>query len=95
MLVAAQQHFGAAQLEIVGIGVDNGDKLRQFAANYRVQYLVLVATVRTPELMRELGNNAAALPYSVLLNRERRITYRKLGAWHKSELEREIQAAIG
>lgn len=95
LLVAAKQHYGVDSLEIVGIGIDSASKLRQFSENYRIQYPILVATDHTAELMRELGNNAAALPYSVLLDRQRRIAYRKLGAWRKSELDREIEAAIG
>jgi hypothetical protein len=42
-----------------------------------------------------LGDGPAALPFSVLLDRSRRIAYRKLGAWSKAELEREIRSALG
>ena len=95
LLVAAKQHYRVDTFEIVGIGIDSAAKLLQFSERYRIPYPILVATAHTAELMRELGNNAAALPYSVLLDRQRRIAYRKLGAWRKSELDREIEAAIG
>ena len=95
LLVAAKQHYTSNALEIVGIGVDTADKLQQFSEKYGIQYPILVATANTAALMRALGNNAAALPYSVLLDRRRRIAYRKLGAWRKPELDREIEAAIG
>jgi thiol-disulfide isomerase/thioredoxin len=95
LLVAAKQHFGPYGIEIVGIGVDRADKLLRFSLNYRIIYPIVIATGRTPDLLRELGNSAGALPYSVLLNRNRRITHRKLGAWRKGELDREIEAAIG
>jgi len=95
LLVAAKQQFYGNGLEIVGIGIDSVANLREFAANYKISYPILVATARTSDLLRDLGDNTAALPYSVLLDRERRVAQRKLGAWTKAELEREIRALIG
>ncbi len=95
LLVAAKQQFSAKGLEIAGIGVDHVAKLQEFAKDYRINYPVLSAAGDTDELLRALGDTPAALPYSVLLDRKRRITYRKLGAWSKTELEREIRAALG
>ena len=95
LLVAAKQQFSANGLEIAGIGIDNGPKLRDFAQEYRINYPILTTGADTSELLRVLGDEPAALPYSVLLDEKRRISYRKLGAWSKSELEREILAAIG
>lgn len=95
LLVAARRQYAAKGLEIAGIGVDQPAKLRSFANDFGVDYPILVAGADSSDLMRELGNRAAALPYSVLLDRRRRITYKKLGAWERTELEREIRAAIG
>jgi peroxiredoxin len=95
LLVAAKQQFAAIGLEIAGIGVDDAGKLREFARIYRITYPVLIAARGTPELLRALGDKVAALPFSVLLDRQRRIAHRKLGVWNKAELEREIRSAIG
>jgi peroxiredoxin len=93
--VAARQQYAAKGLEIAGIGVDQADKLRTFAKDYGVSYPVLVADGDISGLLEDLGDRAAALPYSVLLDEKRRVTYRKLGIWSEKELEREIKAAIG
>jgi len=95
LLVAAKRDFAAKGFEIAGIGIDHADKLAKFAKDYGINYPVLVASDDATELLRSLGDAAAALPYSVLLDRDRRIAYRKLGAWTKAGLEREIRAAIG
>jgi len=95
LLIAAKQQFASKGFEIAGIGIDNVAKLREFASKYKISYPVLIATGRTPDLLRDLGDNTAALPYSVLLDRERRLVRRKLGAWTQAELEREIAALIG
>lgn len=95
LLVAARREHAANGFEIAGIGIDQAGKLKSFAKDFGVDYPILVAGADSGDLLRALGNNAAALPYSVILDRERRVTYRKLGAWSKPELERELLAAIG
>jgi len=37
--------------------------------------------------MRSLGNEAGALPYTVILDRQGTVTYRKLGAFRPGELD--------
>lgn len=95
LLIAAKRDFSSNGLEIAGIGIDRADKLEKFSKEYGINYPVLTATQDATELLRALGDREAALPYSVLLDRERRVAYRKLGVWTKRELEREIRAAIG
>jgi thiol-disulfide isomerase/thioredoxin len=95
LLVAARRQHAANGIEVAGIGIDHVDRLKGYAREFAVDYPILVAGGDASDLMRGLGNRAAALPYSVLLDRRRRITYKKLGAWSKAELEREIKAAIG
>lgn len=95
LLIAAKQQFAQDGFEVAGIGIDRAPKLQDFAKEYGVNYPVLIAGGDTSELLRLLGDGAAALPYSIVLDHERRITYRKLGVWSKTELEREIRAAIG
>lgn len=95
LLVATRRRFAPKGLEIAGIGVDTGANLRQFAKKYDIPYPVLVAPADATELLRRLGDTAAALPYSVLLDRRRSIVRRKLGAWKEPELTGEIKAAIG
>lgn len=95
LLVSARRDFAASGLEIAGIGIDQAAKLRRFAHDFKVNYPILTTEADSSDLLRSLGDNAAALPYSILLDARRRISYRKLGAWSKLELEREIRAAIG
>lgn len=95
LLVAAKQQFAGYDLEIAGIGIDRAANLQQFANEYRINYPILTVAGDPSELLRVLGDESGALPYSVLLDPKRRISYRKLGVWSKSELDREIRAAIG
>jgi thiol-disulfide isomerase/thioredoxin len=95
LFVAAKQQYAAKPLEIVGIGIDHAAKLREFAENYRVNYPILVAGSEAIEIMRDLGNKAGALPYTVLLDRSGGVVGQRLGAFHKEELAEILAALVG
>jgi thiol-disulfide isomerase/thioredoxin len=87
MLVAVREAFAAKGVEIVGIGIDQADKIEEFSKTYSITYPVLIAGARVLELMRRLGNSLGALPYTVVLDRLGAIAYRRLGALTRVELE--------
>lgn len=72
---------------VVGIGIDSASKMREFVVNYGVRYEMLVAGAEAVELMKETGNPAGGLPFSLILDRSGRIAHRKLGALDQRELE--------
>ena len=84
LLDAAISQFG---LHVVGIGIDDVVKIREFVANIGVRYQLLVADVSGLELMRALGNSSGSLPFTVVLDRAGRIAARKLGPLSAAELE--------
>lgn len=90
LLVAAKRQYASDGLEVVGIGIDHVDKIRDFAAKYRVNYPLLVAGSEAIEMMRDLGNKAGALPYTVLLDRAGSVAGRRLGAFRKEELSEAV-----
>ena len=71
----------------VGIGIDSAVKIREFAANYRIRYEMLVAGVEAIQLMKNLGNPSGGLPFSLVLDRRGRVAHRKLGPLAEAELE--------
>ena len=95
LFVAAKQQYAAKPLEIVGIGIDQEAKIRDFASNYRVNYPMLVAGSEAIEIMRELGNKAGALPYTVLLDRSGGVVGQRLGAFRKEELAEVLARLVG
>ena len=95
LLVAAKQQYAPNGLEVVGIGIDHVDKIRDFAANYRVNYPMLVAGSEAIEMMRGLGNRAGALPYTVLLDRSGGIAGQRLGPFRHEELREAVTRLLG
>ena len=88
LLVAARQKYSPTGIEIVGIAVDNGAKVRQFASSFHISYPVLLAEADGLDLMRQLGNSGGGLPYTVIADRRGVLIHRKLGALKGEELDR-------
>lgn len=87
MLAQAREKHAAKGIEIVAIGIDSASKIAEFIKESPVDYPILVAGPTAIELMRDLGNSAGALPYTVVLDRAGTIGYRRLGAISRGELE--------
>ena len=95
ILVAAKQQWASRGFEVVGIGIDSADKIREFSITYKVNYPVLVADGSALQLLRRLGNQAGGLPYSVVLDRTGSIAQRHLGALTAAELSRVVESLFG
>lgn len=93
LLVAAKQHSASLGVEIVGIGIDSADKIREFSVSYKINYPLLVADATALEVIRGLGNRAGGLPYTVALDRRGAIVERHLGALKEAEL-RQVLARL-
>lgn len=87
ILMAAREKYAAAGVEIVGIAIDNAAKVRDFSASFNISYPILIAGGDGLDLMRKLGNSAGGLPYTVIANRQGDIVHRKLGAFHRDDLD--------
>jgi thiol-disulfide isomerase/thioredoxin len=93
LLVAAKQQLASSSGEIVGIGIDSVDKIREFVKTYKVNYPVLVADATAINLLRGLGNRSGGLPYTVLLDRGGAVIHRHLGAMTEADL-RQVWASF-
>ena len=77
--IKSQNELGPKGLQIVGIAVDQPDKVRQFAAEIGLNYPALVGGFGAMELSRTLGNTVMALPFTVILDRKGAIAHTQLG----------------
>lgn len=89
-LSALQAELGPRGLRIVGIGIDNAANIRQFSQRTPMRYPLLVADTGGVELVRRFGNQAAALPFTVVIDRQGRIALRKLGRFDGAALRSAI-----
>lgn len=94
MLVDLREKYVAQGFEVVGIAVDNADKVQEFAAKYPISYPILIAEAAGLDLMRKLGNTAGALPFTVMLDSRGSILSRKLGILRREDLEPQIKGLV-
>lgn len=91
---AVSQAMANEPVQFVGISVDSADKVREFDAEFQVPYPLLIAGTPVLELAAGFGNNARALPFTVILDRDGTVRHIKLGTLHREELERKIRALL-
>jgi thiol-disulfide isomerase/thioredoxin len=84
--IKSQTELGPKGLQIVGIAVDQPDKVRQFAAEIGLNYPALVGGFGAMELSRALGNTVMALPFTVILDRKGAIVHTQLGVLKPEKL---------
>lgn len=77
--IRAQNAYGAKGLQIVGIAVDNADKVQQFAKELDLNYPALIGGYEAMDLSRTLGNKLVALPFTLILDRQGKVAYTHLG----------------
>ena len=87
LFVKLQSRYAARGLQFVGIAIDQPDKVKPFAAEYGMNFPVLIAGVDVIELGRQLGNKAGVLPFTVVLSRDGRIADTAVGAAKPEKLE--------
>lgn len=94
LLIRTSGIYAGKGVEVVGIAIDTVDKIREFGAKYGISYTSLVGDMRALDLLRQLGNTAGALPFSVILDRAGAVASRKLGAYKGGELDQELNAIL-
>lgn len=94
LLVAATQQYAGEGVQVIGIGIDHADKLREFATIFAVNYPIFIGTGEAIGLMHKLGNKTGGLPYNVVLDRHGAIQHRKLGSFSSAELRQVIDGLL-
>jgi thiol-disulfide isomerase/thioredoxin len=72
--------------QVLGVAIDQPEAVRQFLQTNPVSFPIAVAGSDGLSLVRELGNAAGGLPFSVMLSAAGRVIQRKLGGTEFNEL---------
>jgi thiol-disulfide isomerase/thioredoxin len=86
-LIRAQEQLGPRGVQVVGIAIDQVDKVKPYAAEMRITYPVLVGELEVMDLARAAGNALGGLPYTVVLDRRGEIARTELGGVSQAKLE--------
>ena len=64
---------------MIGIALQSAEDVKEFMQTQEMNYPVLVGELEVIELARAYGNDMGTLPYTVIIDREKRISYIKHG----------------
>jgi len=93
-LVRTQDKYVANGVQIVGISIDSTAKVKDFAKEFKVQYPLVIGSLDSIEITRKLGNKAAGLPYTVVLDANGIIKARHLGGISEAQLDEAIRPLL-
>jgi len=79
-----------APVQILGIGIDSAENIAQFAQKYQIRYPLYVAGTGATDLLRQFGNAAGGLPFTVLVDRDGKVKKIYLGRLKFDELRRDL-----
>jgi thiol-disulfide isomerase/thioredoxin len=80
--------FAQRNVAVIGIGVDDADRVRDFRRQHGLKLPLLVAGFDGMDLARRLGNPEPVLPYTALISPDGRILEEHSGRIRPPELRR-------
>ncbi len=92
--IKVQDKLGAKGLQIVGIAVDQEDKVRPYAAQMRINYPILVGDLEAIDLARQAGNRLGGLPFTVVFDRKGTAVHSQLGGINEQRLTALVQPLL-
>jgi thiol-disulfide isomerase/thioredoxin len=93
-LVRAQANHGPRGLQIVGIAIDDRDKVEPYAAEMSINYPVLVGELDAMDLARAAGNELGGLPFTVIFDRDGKPAHSELGTLDEATLVKLIEPLL-
>lgn len=81
-----QKEYADKNLQVLGIALDNAANVGDFAKRLQISIPLLIGDAQTLVLLKELGNSAGGLPFSVYLDRQGRIVGTHLGPLDRPKL---------
>lgn len=92
--VSLQRKYGGQGLQFIGIALQKPEEVSEFVAEHKVNYPVLAGELEVVKLAEAYGNNVGALPYTVIIDRNGRVSRVKAGILPTEEAESIINSLL-
>ncbi|MDQ8035417.1 MAG: TlpA disulfide reductase family protein [Bordetella sp.] len=83
-----------AGVQFVGIGVDSADNIRKFQEKVSVSYPLLVMGMGAIDTLRQLGNPAGGLPFTLVFKADGSISEKILGEIDPAKLDASLAQLV-
>lgn len=71
--IALRETLANQPFEIIGVAIDRPEPVQDFIDEIGVEYPILLAELEGLKIMKEYGNNLTTLPYTVVIDQQKRI----------------------
>jgi uncharacterized membrane protein len=72
--------------QVVGLAIDQPSRVKAFLSQTPVSYPVVLAGLGGTELSQALGNESGALPFTIILDANEHVLFKKIGKLKVEEL---------
>jgi thiol-disulfide isomerase/thioredoxin len=79
--------WAGRELEVIGIAVDYPDKVRKFAAEFKIDYPVLVGDQDAMDVAADFGMTSPGFPFTVFTDRRGEVVALYLGELHRPQAD--------
>lgn len=94
--IGFQEEYQTDGLQIIGVGIDAEQKLRNVQRTLEINYPILVADPeRNSRLMGQWGNRGGIVPYTVVIDRNGKIIYTHHGPLHRDTFDEIVLPLLG
>jgi thiol-disulfide isomerase/thioredoxin len=93
-LIKFQTEYAPKGVQIVGIAIDQADKVRPYATKMKMNYPILVGEADGVELAQQAGNPLGGLPFTVVLDRRGNAVQSHLGSLTADKLQEIIKPLL-
>lgn len=94
-LVKLYDTFKQNDVVVIGIALDNADKVRAFSKKYNIEYPVVYGGRDAVQLGRDLGNDQGAIPFTVVIDKSGKIIEVIKGDTPDGKLESVLRPLVG
>ena len=92
-LIALHNKYGS-KLNVIGIAIDNTDKVLEFARQNKINYTLLLGSNDAIALSKQLGNSVGGLPFAVLVDAKGNIVQTLLGETPPGKFEELVRPLL-
>jgi thiol-disulfide isomerase/thioredoxin len=85
LFIELQEELGERGLQVVGVAIDEAQKVAEFAASLGINYPSLVGNAQATRVSTEYGNELGVLPFTAIVDRNGQIVHQ-----HRGEVTRDI-----
>jgi peroxiredoxin len=92
--IKLQSKYAKQGLQFIGIALNKAEEVQNFAIEFGMNYPILVGEQAVIGVAGDFGNRVGLLPYTVVIDRNRRIVFIKKGPLHYAEADAIITSLL-